>query len=388
MKIGCISLPRYPIRQPYAGGMEAFTHQFIEAMAMRGHEVVLCAHKDSDTTYCTLIPYEEISFWTLHPEDAQAANVSTMKKFYTYWNALEQLAEHDVDIIANHSLHYLPFEFAKRLELPIVTTAHLGFWAPYLTGWLLTKDYKHASWIAISEFIADQFQLAMPEARITTIYNWVNTNKRNCKRDWGEGERPNHPFGERFDEKERSENPITLHERPLVRVGRIVQEKWLYDAIQIAKMSWRELHIAGKVPEYGSEYFDTKILPELWGSIHYHGSLSQREVKMMMCDAYALLFTSLWEEPFGLTLIEALACWCPIVAYAWGSVEEIVQPWTGFVVPSWNIFEALEAVENVEQIDTSVSKRIAAEQFSWHHSMNLYENYYTQMIALASTPIT
>jgi glycosyltransferase involved in cell wall biosynthesis len=159
--------------------------------------------------------------------------------------------------------------------------------------------------------------------------------------------------------------PVDLYEfdeRPrnyLAFLGRISPEKRVDRAIEISRRAGIELKIAAKVDSVDREYFREEISPLLKHPlVEFIGEISESDKGDFLGNAQALLFPIDWPEPFGLAMIEALACGTPVIAYRGGSVPEIVeQAVTGFVVNDTD-----EAVDALKRID-AVSRRRCREEF-------------------------
>lgn len=152
----------------------------------------------------------------------------------------------------------------------------------------------------------------------------------------------------------------------LLFLGRITPAKGLEDAIQVAHVSNRKLLIAAKIEENELSYYQEKIKPLIdQKRIIYLGEVGFEEKNRLLKNAAALVFPTKWEEPFGLVLIEALACGTPVVAYNRGSVPDIIEDGkTGFIVNS--LPEMIQAVSRINMINRSNCRKVAEEKI--YHS--------------------
>ncbi|MFA5517512.1 MAG: glycosyltransferase, partial [Desulfuromonadales bacterium] len=150
----------------------------------------------------------------------------------------------------------------------------------------------------------------------------------------------------------------------LAFLGRISPEKRLDRAIEIAVRSGLPLKIAAKVDQADRQYFETAIRPLLAHPlVDYLGEIGDRDKADFLGRALALLFPIDWQEPFGLVMIEAMACGTPVIAWRLGSVPEVMREGvSGFVVDS--LEEAVQAVKNIARIDRSACRRYFDERFS------------------------
>ncbi len=169
----------------------------------------------------------------------------------------------------------------------------------------------------------------------------------------------------------------------LAFLGRICPEKRPDRAIEIAKRAGLHLRIAAKVDLADRQYFETAIKPLLDDPlIEYVGEISELEKNDFLGGARALLFPVDWPEPFGLVMIEAMACGTPVVAWRRGSVPEVVDPGvTGYVVES--IDEAVEALQKVERLDRAAVRRRFEERFTVERMARDYLALYAKVLAEA-----
>ena len=171
----------------------------------------------------------------------------------------------------------------------------------------------------------------------------------------------------------------------LVVIGRVSPEKRVDRAIRIALRAGMPLKIAAKVAKPDREYFTQVIEPMLREpSIEFLGEVSQEEKNELLGQAYALLFPIDWPEPFGLAMIEAMACGTPVIAYPFGSVPEVVDDGkTGFIVSDED--QAIEALEKVESLNRMQCRRVFEERFSACRMAREYSAVYSYLCEPEST---
>lgn len=175
------------------------------------------------------------------------------------------------------------------------------------------------------------------------------------------------------------------HEDYLLYMGRIVPEKGVKEAVQVAEATNHRLLIIGPTYPTHQGYFDQYIKPYLNDKVLYLGYIDRDKVRPYYQKAKAVLMPIQWEEPFGLTTIEAMACGTPAIAIARGSMPEIIQDGkTGFLVQS--VGEMIEAVHKVNKIDRRACREHVKAHFSLRQMVDGYENVYEQIIA-ASNPM-
>jgi len=163
-------------------------------------------------------------------------------------------------------------------------------------------------------------------------------------------------------------------------LGRISPEKRLDRAIEIAKQGDMKLKIAAKVDAVDRKYTEEVIKPLLDDPcVECVGEINEEEKKKFLANAYALLFPIDWPEPFGLVMIEAMACGTPVIAYRRGSVPEVIEEGvTGFIVE--NVEEAAKAIAKVQTFDRKRCRRRFEERFSAACMAQGYLKIYQRLI--------
>lgn len=169
------------------------------------------------------------------------------------------------------------------------------------------------------------------------------------------------------------------HEDYLLYTGRVAPEKGVKEAIQIAKASNHRLLIIGPISHGSEGYFNQYIRPELDDQILYLGRMDQDLLPKYYQKAKAVLTPIQWEEPFGLTTIEALACGTPVISLHRGAAPEIIEDGkTGFVVNS--ITEMIEAVGKIDQINRIDCRTHIEEKFSVTQMVDHYERAFCKLL--------
>jgi glycosyltransferase involved in cell wall biosynthesis len=173
----------------------------------------------------------------------------------------------------------------------------------------------------------------------------------------------------------------------LAFLGRISPEKRVDRAIEIARRVGMPLRVAAKVDAVDEEYFATTIEPLLdHPLIEFVGEIGDAEKDEFLGNASMLLFPIDWPEPFGLVMIEAMACGTPVIAYSNGSVPEVMeQGRTGFIVDS--LEEAIEAVRHVPQLSRERCREIFEQRFTAERMAHEYVRVYERLIHQHPTPL-
>ena len=174
--------------------------------------------------------------------------------------------------------------------------------------------------------------------------------------------------------------PFSLeHEDYLITVGRISMEKGIHHAIAVAQYLNKPLIIAAKLEPTDVKYFEEYVGPNLSDQIRWVGEVDETERNRLLSKALCLLHPVTWREPFGLALIESLACGTPVVAFKRGSIPEIiVNKKVGFVVE--DVEEMIEAVSHVAEVSREECRRYALENFSVAKMVDGYEAVYQKVL--------
>lgn len=306
------------------GGTERVVSYLTEELVRQGHEVTLFASGDS-ITKAHLIP-------------------GCPKSLRLDRDCLDQLAHHFVmlekvfreadarfDVIHFH-LDYLHFPWTRREGFPAVTTLHGRLNIPDLVP--LYKEYGPMPVISISD---DQREPLPWLNWQDTVYHGLPGDLYSFRPDPG---------------------------KYLAFLGRISPEKRLDHAIAIAKRLGMPLKIAAKVDRVDREYFEEFIEPLLNNPfVEFIGEIGEKEKDEFLGNAYALLFPIDWPEPFGLVMIEAMACGTPVIAFRRGSVPEIMKDGvTGFIVE--DVDTAVKAVERIPSLSRKACRQYFDEHFT------------------------
>ncbi len=306
------------------GGTERVVSYLTEECVRRGHEVTLFASGDSLTTA------------RLRPACRRALRMEGTKvidPLAHHVRMIEMVAReaYTFDVVHFH-IDYLHFPVTRRQAITAVTTMH---------GRLDIPDVH-----PVHEEFAEMHLVSVSEAQRKPMpwANWVGTVYHGVP--------------------ENLYQPRTQPGTYLGFLGRISPEKRVDRAIEIARRTHIPLKIAAKVDVVDEEYFESRIRRLLDDPlVEYIGEIGEHEKSEFLGCACALIFPVDWPEPFGLVMIEALACGTPVIAYRAGSVPEIIeQGKTGYIVETLD--QAVSAVRRIGALDRRTCRRVFEERFS------------------------
>lgn len=323
------------------GGTERVVSFLTEALVADGHEVTLFASGDS-RTMATLVPA---------CERALRLDEACVDGLAHHVLLLEDVASRaaDFDVLHFH-IDYHHFPLSRRCSYPHVTTLHGRLDIADLVP--IYRRFPDMPLISIS----DTQRIPLPWV------NWRDTVYHGLPEDIFEF----NPGPGKY----------------LAFLGRISPEKRVDRAIQIAREVGLPLKIAAKVDRVDREYFNESILPLLDDPlIEYIGEIGDSEKSAFLGNAAALMFPIDWPEPFGLSMIEALACGTPVVAYNHGSVPEILDHGrTGFIVDS--LGQAIECTRRIEEIDRRECRATFERRFTASRMARDYVRNYESLTRL------
>lgn len=314
------------------GPWERVASLLTEGLVARGAAVTLFATADSVTT-------AELDAIMPRPYAEHAEMDGRVWEALHVAHALERSAE--FDIVHNH-LDWLPLAFGTAWRAPLVTTVH-GFSGP---GILPAYAAARSNYVSISD--ADR----SPDLEyVATVRHGIDLTELAFSASAGEG---------------------------LVVFGRIHPDKGTADAIRIARRAGRRLTICGIVQD--ARYFEEEVRPHIDGDrVRYLGSVGPSERAAVLGEAAALLHPIHFDEPFGLSVVEAMACGTPVVAYRRGSMPEVVDAGlTGFLVD--DIAGAVAAVDSAAALDRREIRAVAARRFGVERMVDEYLAVYERIL--------
>ena len=353
MKIAVVAHVRHPIAPPFMGGMEAHSWHLVKALAARGHDVTLFASGDSaahlppgvrlgsifEEHYDRSLPWHQF-----HGTDA--LNIHLDDGFARTARALR---EGQFDVIHNNSLHrYIP-RLSRAYGIPMVTSLHVP---PFEVLRHAVHD-SVSPWGACSVTSTSQRALWWPKgapSQAIVVFNGIDCNA------W--------PFAGTGDGS-------------AVWAGRITPTKGLHLAVEAAAIAGIPLSIYGPIEH--RDYFETQVRPALCRSIRYLGLASPPQLARAYRAASLFVFTPLWEEPFGLAAIEAMATGLPVAAIDMGAVREVIGD-AGIFAPRDDATALARAMKKAIFIDNGVPRTRVISQFTEAHMIDGYLKMYERVM--------
>jgi glycosyltransferase involved in cell wall biosynthesis len=339
MRIAQLAPPWIAVPPAGYGGTEWVVQQLCDGLTKRGHDVVLYATGDSRTAaeLCALFPRQMPEVMGQTAYDARHVSF-----------AFGDIEQQPFDLVHDHS-GFLGIAFSRYLAPPMVHTVHCAF-DPTAYGFY-EQFRSEVAYVGISEYQQSMAPAGMNWAGLA--YNAIAVEQ------W--------PYTPQKDDY-------------LLAFGRVCEAKGFHHSIAAAKRLGRRLIMAGVLQEQYRDYFEEKVAPLVDGDqIVYEGEVSDERKRELFAHAHAYLFPITWPEPFGLVMIEAMACGTPVVAMRHGSVPEVVDDGvTGFVVDGLDDFVA--AVERVGEIDPAACRRTVEERFTVERMVADYEAIYRRVL--------
>ena len=333
MKIAVLSPVAWRTPPRHYGPWEQVASNLTEGLVAAGMEVTLFATGDSLTS-AQLDSVVQVGYAEQQDQDAKVLECMHIS------NLMERAD--DFDLIHNH-FDFLPLSYTGLIKTPVITTIH-GFSSERIIP-VYQKYNSHTHYVSISD--ANRHPLLN---YLGTVYNGLDT---------GDFE---------FN---------AVPDDYLLFFGRIHPHKGTSEAIAIAKASGRKLIIAGIIQD--ENYFKNYVEPFLNEDIQFVGSAGPVDRNHLLGKAAALLHPISFDEPFGLSVAEALLCGTPVIAFNRGSMPELIQDKkTGYLVGT--IDEAVEALKSIKEIDRSYCRDWANSKFSREKMVEDYIRLYHQIV--------
>lgn len=351
MRIGILASLHHPIRPPFAGGLERHTHLLAAELTRRGHEVVVFAAGDAAGPF-RAHPIRDVSrplrMSELARTDPSMLSEQFLEEHHAYLGLLTRIDDHDLDVLHDNCLHYLPVAMAAAFATPMTMTLHTPP-TPWLTSALGLAGPRAPRIAAVSHATAHAW-------RDTAHVDRVIPNGIDLRR-WRPGPRPRAPHA--------------------VWTGRITPEKGLHMAIAAAHQAGVPLHVAGPV---GQEDYARETLALLGPRDRYLGHLDGDELEDVVRTATVQVVSPAWDEPYGLVVAEALACDTPVAAFDRGGIPEVVDDSCAVLAPPDDVDGLAAAILLATAIPPGRARR-RAETVACHRVMvDAYERLFEDAV--------
>jgi glycosyltransferase involved in cell wall biosynthesis len=342
MRIAQITPLIEAIPPKFYGGTERVVHWLVEELVALGHDVTLFASGDS----CTSAKLAPIWPKALRLDGL----VRDQNALHMMMLELVRRRANEFDVLHFH-LDYYPFSIFSRQPTPFVTTLH---------GRLDLPEHQ----VVFSTFPATPVvSISDAQRRPIERANWAHTIHHGMP--------------------ERLLLPQMRQPSYFAFLGRISPEKGVDRAIRIARRCGVPLKIAAKVDRVDQDYFDQQIRPMLGSDTDFIGEIADAQKSDFLGGAIALLAPIDWPEPFGLVLMEALACGTPVIVFNRGAAAEVIEDGiTGFVVEDEE--SAVAAVARLPHLSRAVIRRRFEQRFTARRMANDYLAVYRKLIDAAA----
>lgn len=341
MRIAIVSHLKFPIAQPFSGGLELHTHLLAAQLQARGHDVTLFASRGSDPALGT------IGICDPTGDDCDDAVESA-----AYLTIMAQISAGGFDLVHNNSLHHLPLRASRDLAVPMMSVLHTPPFEPYVDG--IRERDPAMPILAVSRSLAEEWREIVPAAQV--VGNGIDLDA--------------FPF-----------RPVASEEGYAFWSGRIVPEKGVHLAIDAARAAGLPLLFAG--PRQADLYWNEEIAPRLGQGVTDLGHLAQPALSRWLGGARVALVSPRWEEPFGLVVAEALACGTPVAGFRRGALPDILDRETGRLAEPDDVADLACAAREASELDRAGCRRRAETLFDARRMIDAYEEVYRRMLGRA-----
>ena len=394
LRIGILTHLKHPVRQPFAGGLEAFTYDVTLALRKRGHEVTLFASSDSAPELEAIAILDDESYGddgNRGPKEAFFEEYLNEHK--AYMDCMQRIDSHGFDVIFNNALHYVPLMMAALIKTPMLTVLHTPPFFEMQNAIKAAAAHGNRNrFCTVSDANAGSWRPWVPHCDV--IPNGIDLNLWHAI---------SHRFGDddsAFALRHRagnvqgsvkvsaaagvqaiSKNLPTEDSagRTAIWFGRLVRDKGPHLAMDAARLAGLSIELAGQASD--SAYFAQEIAPRLSDTAVYLGHLDRDALVARVQAASVALVTPCWDEPFGLVVAEALACGTPVAAFGRGAIPQLLTPRTGVVAPPGDVHALAAAALAALTLDRNACRAAAVQLWSLDAMVHQYEILLRQLVA-------
>jgi glycosyltransferase involved in cell wall biosynthesis len=341
MRIALVATPWTPIPPPLYGGIEQVVDQTARGLVAAGHDVTLFATGDSTCPVPTK--------WVLEEAEGMRIGMAVPEMRHVI-HAYEAIADHDV--VHDHTI-VGPFYSERYPDLPVATTIH----GPFNDE--LSDLYRHLSVRVPIVAVSHAQERSAPDVPITrVIHHGIDASA--------------FPVGDGAGD---AEGPYVLF------LGRMAADKGAHRAIRVARKAGYRILMAAKMREtWERAYFDEQVAPLLGPDALYLGEVPHERKVELLAGASALLFPIRWNEPFGLVMLEAMACGTPVLAFPEGAAPEVVDNGrTGFLCDDEE--GMVEALGRLSELDRADCRAAVEGYFSTNRMVAEHIELYEELMS-------
>ncbi len=364
MKIAIVSTIHNAISPAFSGGIEVFNASLLKELTRRGHDVTIFASGESKVEGKLYPVCPQALFQSgIDPNESQGMRKLIYLENHYYIQTIEYIKKNNFDIIHHSHTSFLPMYLAYKAQIPQILTIHMTANSNITLNQDLTEIFHNNGEIGLISISKRQEEILNDLKFFKNVYNGINLENLDYNK---------------------------IPEDYFAWLGRIAPNKGTKEAVEIALKADVKLKLAGDigVGKVVTDYF-AQIKPFLENKkIEFLGKADAKLRNSLLGGAKALLFPIQWEEPFGLVMIEAMACGTPVIAFNLGAVSEIVVDGkTGFIIAPGDqnaMAEAIKKINNMpedeyRQMRQNCRKHIE-DNFTIEKMVNNYEQVYKEIL--------